>query len=387
MQRKLVELLICPGCGRRELALQAASAPLALEVETGILRCGACARQYPVVDGIARLLPDSWAEHRDRVGALLAVGAEGGAKATPLETEEIAAFRRHHAATRDSFGFEWLRYEVTGFEENERFFRRHTGLDPAELAGKRVLDAGCGMGRFLEVAASAGAEVVGLDLSRAVERARRETRHGERAQFVQGDILNPPFAPESFDVVFSIGVLHHTPDTRRAFRALVPLLKPGGRIAIWVYRTFQPEVAVAPYKRAFAFLAQLASDGTRLVTTRLPHRVLHYLCYAAVPLGALHRAIARHRVLKYLLWPLLLPPVSIHPDWKVRVCDTFDWLSPRFQWKHTTREVAGWFAEAGLEEIRSPGGPVSVSGVKPAERRDHGSFETEPSFADARAVG
>ena len=49
-----------------------------------------------------------------------------------------------------------------------------------------------------------------------------------------------PFAPESFDYIYSIGVLHHTPDCEQAFKGLPRLLKPGGRIAIWLYSAYNP---------------------------------------------------------------------------------------------------------------------------------------------------
>jgi SAM-dependent methyltransferase len=224
------------------------------------------------------------------------------------------------------------------------------------------------MGRFLEVAAGAGAEVIGMDLSRSVERARRETRHADHVHFVQGDILRPPFRPGVFGVVYSLGVLHHTPGTRAAFAALCPLLREGGRISIWVYPTFAQQIPVAFYKRIFARLAQGISDGTRLITTRLPRPLLHYLCYLAVPVGWLKRLAAENRGLKYLLWPALLAPVSAHREWRVRLCDTFDWLAPPYQWKHTTQEVLEWFREAGLEEVRPLETPVSATGCKGARK-------------------
>lgn len=361
MRLELLDVLACPGCRRNELDLEGArldrsSRPA--ELAAGVLSCATCRRTYPVLDGIPRLLPDSWQEHRERL-------PPGLARRERVDRVEIRRFRSMHGSTRDSFGFEWARHPASRREESRDFFRRTTGLDEASLGGRRVLDAGCGMGRYLEVAAELGADVVGLDLSRAVERAARETARPGRVQLVQGDILAPPFAPESFDVVYSIGALHHTADTHDAFRALLPLVRPGGRIAVWVYRVDEPEVPVGFHKRAFERLAGALSDALRGVTTRLSHETLRRLSYAAVPLGWLKRQADRGPALRHLLWPLLLPPVSAHPDWRVRVYDTFDWLSPRFQWKHTTREVRDWFAAEGLTEIRALDQPVAVTGVKP----------------------
>ena len=107
---------------------------------------------------------------------------------------------------------------------------------PGELAGKDVLDAGCGMGRYLRIAAESPARlIVGIDLSLAVAAARELTSGVACTAIVRGDLLRLPFAPGSFDAIYSLGVLDHTPDPRAAFLSLARLLKPGGRIAIWVY--------------------------------------------------------------------------------------------------------------------------------------------------------
>ncbi len=368
MKYRLLELLCCPACGGSKLEVRSFRSEIAeppAEIIDGILICANCGKIYPVVAGIPRMLPDSFAEYYPYLSAY-----HPNLPKPPGTDEEAARFKKLHKSTQESFSFEWLRYQVTDFEENLEFFGQATGLAPADLRGKLVLDAGCGMGRFIEVAASWGAEVVGLDLSRSVDRAWRETSHRARIHLVQGDIMRPPLKPSSFDFIYSIGVLHHTPNTRLAFRSLCPLLRPEGKIAIWVYRTFQPEIEVAFYKRAFAWPAELICDGTRLFTTRMPHRLLHCLCYAAVPLGWLQRKIYAHQPLKYIFWPLLLLPISSHEKWQVRLCETFDWLSPRYQWKHTTREVIGWFQAEGLTQITPLDKAVSVAGVKPTRRME-----------------
>ena len=88
------------------------------------------------------------------------------------------------------------------------------------------------MGRFAEVATRWGAHVVGIDLSLAAEVAAQSLRRD--ATVFQADVFQLPFAPESFDFIYSIGVLHHTPDCEHAFKVLPGLLKPVG-IAIWLY--------------------------------------------------------------------------------------------------------------------------------------------------------
>jgi 2-polyprenyl-3-methyl-5-hydroxy-6-metoxy-1,4-benzoquinol methylase len=332
------------------------------------------------VDGIPRMLPDSAQEHAGFLEKFNALAD----KRCGADLRQLAKFHEAHDSTRSSFTYEWLRYRVTDFDENCKFFGEATGLGAPELQGKLVLEAGCGMGRFMEVAASHGAHVVGLDLSRAVERARKSTRFSSQVDFVQGDLMNPPFEAESFDVVYSIGVLHHTPDTRQAFHGIAPLVRQGGRLSVWVYRTFQPEIRVSAPKRTFAQMQEWLSDGTRAVTTRLPHPVLHYLCAATVPLGWLKYQADTKPILKYALAPFLLLPISAHPRRDVRLCDTFDWLAPRFQWKHTTAEVQRWFEEEGFTQPQPVQRTVSVTGLRPL--RDKPAWNGNPESREGTRI-
>jgi SAM-dependent methyltransferase len=252
-----------------------------------------------------------------------------------------------------SFGKEWNWFDETQLdrpsqnqvESREAFFKK-TGFSPDELEGKVVLDVGCGMGRFAEVASSHGARVLGVDLSVAVDAAQRNLGALADTAFMQADVFDLPLQPESFDVIYSLGVLHHTPDTHAAFTQLPRLLRPGGRIAIWVYSNDRPRW----YR---------AADLYRKATTRMDEERLLKLCRAAVPLGAFYRT----RIGRYFS---RLLPVSQHPNPEWRVLDTFDWYAPRFQWKHSWPEVEGWFEAAGLEDIRRNDFPVAVSGRRPS---------------------
>ncbi len=106
-----------------------------------------------------------------------------------------------------------------------------SGWDDSTFGGD-VLDAGCGMGRYAALAASLGANVCGLDVSDAVDKG---AALWPELTFVQADLAAPPFAPASFDLVYSFGVLHHLPDPLRGFRACFDLVRPGGRLLVWTY--------------------------------------------------------------------------------------------------------------------------------------------------------
>jgi SAM-dependent methyltransferase len=283
------------------------------------LACVGCSRKYPLVNGVFRFV-----DSQQYVG---------------------------------SFGFQWHLHAKTQLDtaesdRSERAFRRRTGFRP-DLAGKLVLDVGCGMGRFADVATRWGAHVIGIDLSLAAEVASSNLADREATIF-QADVFQLPFAPASFDYIYSIGVLHHTPDCEKAFKSLPVLLKPGGRIAIWLYSAYNNW-----YKM---------SDVYRKVTRRMSPRVLHKLCWGVVPLHGIHQVLKKiplvgrpsSTALAYMI------PMAHHPDRNWRILDTFDWYSPWYQSKHTYEEVFRWFEACGLEDLRVIEQPIAVQGRKSA---------------------
>lgn len=251
-----------------------------------------------------------------------------------------------------SFGYQWNRFARTQFDTSTRHqsrddFLLRTGFTEEDVNGKIVLDVGCGSGRYSDVVSRLSGSVTGIDLSLAVEAAHRNLGGRNNAAILQADIFSLPFAEGTFDLIFSIGVLHHTPDPRAAFLRLPRLLKPGGGISIWVYpREWE----------------RLGSKYLRKYTPRMKPETLLRLAKVAHPMYHLKRRVPRPvaRALNYIL------PTSIHPDPEWRVLDTFDWYAPTYQWKHTYPEVFGWFEEAGLEHIRPLEDPVSMTARKPA---------------------
>lgn len=311
MKKALLSMIRCPACrGALSLTSQAAEG----EILEGTLACS-CGRAYPIRQGVPRFVSQD--------------------------------------AYAGSFGLQWTRFSrvqldsANGTDESRRTFYEKTGWTAEMLRGRRVLDLGCGMGRFMEVAADAGAEVIGVDLSRAVEAAWRNLGHRENVHVVQADVFGLPFEDQSFDFVFSIGVLHHTPDTQDAFMQLPRLLRAGGRISIWIYSR---EIK---HRVLFAF-----SNLYRKATWRMEPESLLSICRVAAPLYHLHRVPVVGWVTRILV------PTSMHPDAQWRVVDTFDWYAPRYQWKHTYDEASSWFEAAGLRNVRRLPIPVSVSGER-----------------------
>ena len=266
----------------------------------------------------------------------------------------------------ESFGEQWNRYRrvqldsVTGKPlSRERFFEG-TGW-PERLDGERVLEVGCGAGRFTEVLVSTGADVVAVDATSAVE-ACRETV-GDAATIVRADLFDLPFPEESFDRVFCYGVLQHTPDPRGAFLTIVRYARPGGLVAADVYR--KPEY-VDRWSSKYLW---------RPLTTRLPRRLLRRLVEWYVPRWLpIDTRLARvPRVGRFLTaivpcWNYTgLLPLSRDELDAWAVLDTFDALSPRYDNPQTLDAVREWCDAAGLVDVdvRPGGNGILLNGRRP----------------------
>jgi 2-polyprenyl-3-methyl-5-hydroxy-6-metoxy-1,4-benzoquinol methylase len=310
----LETILRCLSCGSKLESDQA-----------GGYLCPACKRAYPNMQGIARFVD-----------------------------------AQHYAA---SFGFQWHRYQKTQLDsdsdelrESERHFLKKTALRPADLKGKLVLDVGCGMGRFAEVATRWGARVVGVDLSAAAEVAAKNLADREFTAF-QADVFALPFAPESFDIIYSIGVLHHTPDCEAAVKTLDKYLKPGGLLVVWLY---------SGYNKWYRF-----SDFWRGYTHKMKPENLHRILKVAVPFFYnLHQGLKRVPLVGRPLAGAIhhVFPVNRQKEPEARMLDTFDWYSPKYQSKHTYEQVFKWYEAMGMEDMRVGEISIAVRGRKPATK-------------------
>ncbi len=310
---KLVETLRCPSCRGRLAASRAE------------LNCQSCQLAFRIVDGIPRmLLPD------------LREALVGEAPATGMDAKQVE--------TALSFGYEWQRFPEMYDQWERQFLDYMQPHGPQFFRGKKVLDAGCGNGRFAYYAGKYGAEVWAIDIGPAVEVTRRNTE-SVNVQAVQADLHNPPFAFESFDFIYSIGVLHHLPDPEVAFRNLLRFLKPGGEVQIYVY--WKPE------RRPIKALLLSAVAGARKLTTRLPLAAVHVLAYPAAGAAFLffvwpYRIMKRVPALDSLAEEL---PMKQYANFPFRVCvnDQFDRLSAPIENRYTRADVQNWLARAALE--------------------------------------
>jgi SAM-dependent methyltransferase len=300
----LVGLLKCPECGSAVRA----------EGEKA-LTCLRNGHSFRVVREIPRLLP-----------------------------EELSALQEQ---TAEAFGWQWQHFDEMHDEFEQQFLDWVEPLEPGFFEGKAVLDAGCGMGRHMYFASQFGAElIVGLDLSRAVDAAAALLEDHPRAFLVQGDLTRPPFDPEGtgvFDLVYSIGVLHHLPDPHAGFRALLPLVRPGGAIFIWVYGY-----------EGNRFVRTVV-EPMRRVSTHLPPPLLRGLAFPlAVGFHALAHVVYRPARLKQLSrrLPLAKYMESVsHFTFRQNYAIVFDQLvAPKSHYLSRV-ELEHWAAAAGLDEV------------------------------------
>jgi SAM-dependent methyltransferase len=327
MQIRLLDVLGCPQCGDI-LACTATETDNAGEVLTGRLDCARGAHQFPIEDTIPRFVP-----------------------------------RDNYAV---SFGYQWNEFKLeqldsaNGTKLSATRFYAETGWTKDWLKGKWVLDAGCGAGRFLDVASDSEAEVVGLDISGAVDAARANLAGRKNVHLVQASIYEPPFRAGAFDGCYCIGVVQHTPDPQQAMRTLPRVLRPGGRIAITAYERKPWTMLYAKYL-------------LRPLTKRVDKQKLLSGIKGAMPVlfpltNVLFRLPLAGRLFKFAI------PVanSVHErsltpqqryDWAI--LDTFDMLSPQYDQPRTQQEIEEALSAGGVVELkRLPNSGVNIVGVK-----------------------
>ncbi|MBM4144864.1 MAG: methyltransferase domain-containing protein [Nitrospira sp.] len=296
MKPSLIEMLVCPGCGSAlELKEQFSEGS---DIKEGILSCRGCSSIFPIRNFIPRF----------------------------VETDKYV----------DTFSFEWNKFHdvqmdiLNNTDASENTFGWKTGWKPEDIRGRLILDAGVGAGRFADVASRWDGEVIGVDLSYAVDVAFKNIGKRKNVHIIHADIFHLPFKKEYFDHAYSIGVLHHTPDTEKAFKAVVPYLKKSGEFAVFIY-------AHGHY--------HYFSDIWRKITTKLPIKCMYYLSSVAMPLYYIHKIPFFGKAAQFLL------PTANWPKRRWRWLDTFDWYTPKYQWKHTWPEVFKWFRDEGFSGI------------------------------------
>ncbi|MCP4807273.1 MAG: methyltransferase domain-containing protein [Proteobacteria bacterium] len=326
MRHRLLQHLACPACGDTDLTLETTKTQelptwhgawsedvpgvsteerRVTDIVEGALHC-ACGQVYPIREGVPRMLPEGY------------TGAQ-------------------------SSGHRFSAFDGSLPEYEANFGDMADPLKPADYVGKTVLDAGCGFGRHAFYSARYGAEVIAFDNSDdAVASAQDNTRGLAHVHVVQGDVLRPPFRQDHFDLVYAFGVLHHLAYPLQAFRLLGELVRPGGKLQVWVYG---PRAGTAA----------IVSGALRGAAVQMNDETLHGFSRAIASGLRLfshtpYRFLGQVPVLRSVLTHL---PAHDHHQWPfdVVVADVFDRLRIPVHYYFRGEEIEAFFVDAGFADV------------------------------------
>ena len=284
---------------------------------------------YPVIDGVPRLLVESFLDHEEFLKANFSAYETRKGSLLKNYSEIIQQTIKKNSRTKKSFEFEWglfnyeedKTWELQGEDLLERFLKE-TDETKESLQGKLIFDAGCGNGQLNQYIARTGAIIVGMDLSRSVERAFSNNKE-ENAFFLQGDVQFPPLQFEKFDIVHSSGVLICTNNSELTFSRIEPCVKKNGKLSVWLYHPRKNFV-----HNSFNFL--------RNYTSRLPIKVQYYLYLLTLfPASYVVKKIKGNK-----------------QNAREMMIAIMDWFSPEFRWEHTAEEAASWFAKRNFSDVK-----------------------------------
>ena len=325
---------VCPSC-RCGLVFDAGCERIGMRVRNGRLKCIAAGHTYPVRNFVPRF----------------------------TQTDVNTA----------AFGFEWNKHPKTQFDSvngmrlsEDRFFRETNW--PRDLSGQKVLEIGCGAGRFTEIALKTGAQLFSVDASHAVDANWSNHGHHPNLTLCQANLYELPFPEAYFDKVFCFGVLQHTPDVASAFTTISRYTRSGGELAVDVYNKrfwrnyHQPIYLIRP------------------LTKRMPHhRLYRWVSWSVPRLMPISTWLRNHvpvigRQVGALVpvhnYTGILPTASTSLLQQYSILDTFDTLAPQHLTPQRPEVLRQWFHMAGYEQIESDNATVcTVRGRRAAGDR------------------
>ena len=279
----------------------------------------------------------------------------------------------------NNFGYQWHKWPRLQFESDnigkpmeghtKRMWERITGIHNNDIClfNQIIVDIGCGSGRFIDVARSKGARVIGVDYSNAVEVAEDNFKYNPDVCICQADALELPLRSASIDGAFTIGVLHHTPNPEGGVNQAWSILRNGAWFAVCVYGKggYYDFTTVYLWRRLFKALWPLLGHYPPLLYTYFTVFMFRPLAILLPPIGKAIRAFFPFVKLPDLNWSLL---------------DTFDSVTPSYQSAHESYEVFSWMKKAGFSDIEPTNwGFTSYRGTKCSIQRD--SYQNLPNIS------
>jgi SAM-dependent methyltransferase len=255
------------------------------------------------------------------------------------------------------FGDEWSRFTQTALTDSERqeIFDQYFAIFPWSDISTDSLgaDFGCGSGRWASVAAPRVGRLICLDPSEAaLNVARKNLASNENVEFILGDVTSNPIPTESLDFGYSLGVLHHVPDTQAALDSCVSRLKPGAPFLLYLYYAFD--------NRPLWFRGiWKISDWIRTGVSRFPYRI---------------RYVVSQSIAAFIYWPLARTakvverlgagssnfPLFFYRDrsFYVMRTDALDRFGTSLEQRFTRKQIKAMMKNSGMERISfSEGAP------------------------------
>jgi len=333
MYRSLLDILVDP-ISKMPLQVEVTRYGASGDVVEGTLHSSE-ARSYPIANGIPRFVLTENSDQRQTEGSFGFKWQQKGID----ETSQVRATAQ-----------QWLveRYGFKNIGEMRSFFGSR----------RLILDAGCGSGYSTSMwmnqswRGEGTAEWCGVDISTAVDLAKKRFGDTPGVHFVQADILQLPFREQAFDVIFSEGVLHHTPSTESALKSLVSLLEQGGQVLFYVYRRKGPIreftddyirniVSGLDPQEAWDLLRPLTKLGEALAELHAEVEVPEDVPYLGIKAG-------RYDVQRLIYWHFAKLFWNEGRTFKENNSVNFDWYHPRYAHRQSEEQIRRWCDEAGL---------------------------------------
>jgi SAM-dependent methyltransferase len=301
---EIEKALRCPDCGC-ELMRDKTS-----------FECAGCSHSFPVVGAVPRFVP-----HDNYAG---------------------------------SFGFQWNQFEKTQIDSRVQTYRSRTRFleetlwDSESLNNKLVLDAGCGAGRFSEIALGLGSRLIAVDFSSAVDTAQKNLK-SDKKLVVQADLSNLPIQSNSIDYIYCIGVLQHTKNPETIVKELVRCLKFGGELTLTFYEDSSWHVKL--------YSKYLVRPITKRIPPKLLLKILVKTSLIWFPLSSWLFKLPQplSRIFRFLI------PIANYVEYEYKsrqdalneaILDTFDMLSPAYDRPIKKSTVLRWIASSGVEMLQ-----------------------------------
>jgi len=322
MHYSLLNLIVCPAC-KGKLEIKNEELFNASDVISGELVCATCMASFAIRNSIPRFVPSG--------------------------SKDAAGSAKILQKTRERFSFSWKIF--TKREKEEDWFKdsyaylKKVPLNFLNTGERTILDLGCGMGSDIPRFSRANTNVIGVDFADSIEVVNQRFKGKKNIQLVQADIYNLPFKADSFDLIYCLGVLHHLPNIKQAFKNMVDLTKEQGALLIYLYEDFSDRGPV------LRFLLN-SVNMLRLLTKHMDTRILYVFCLLFTPFIwfflSLPAFILNHLGLKKLSNAL---PFRHTLNMNCLAADLYDRFSPPIEKRYSQQQVRDLFKDFSLNDI------------------------------------